>query len=245
MQPPLPIEVVEWILDLILEETFGAEWRGILAECALVCRAWVPYCQSHQFREQRLFFPESPRRVYRMRQRFRAAPHLCIYVRRFKIYESNWSIGYSIYYTIFLTVLAPLLPSLQHLELYWGARAIHPHRFFRATPFKALNITSFTFDTVALTEGSSLYGMISLFPNLRVLTLDGIIWLLPDESIAASTPSLRPRQIALVPPIVRLAVATETLTTLETQVRGLVTALNPNLYSKSSLARRHTLNWMG
>ncbi|OJT05148.1 hypothetical protein TRAPUB_4074 [Trametes pubescens] len=216
MQPALPIEIVEWILDFVLEEAFNV-WRAVLKQCILVCRAWVPHCRFHLFKRRWLRCPDVLMRVYRMRERVKTWPHLCNYVQQFELAEKS-QLGRPLrdcpFYPIFLTALAPHFPSLC--------------KMFCAPAFKAPAITSLLVSNLIQGEWTDICDVIALFPNLHGLTFDGVRWPMTreDGSRAKALP-LRPRRILSLPPIIQLAVATTTRTTIDTQ-----TELSENSYAQ-------------
>ncbi|KAL1948817.1 hypothetical protein VTO73DRAFT_10623 [Trametes versicolor] len=236
VQPALPIEIIEWIIDFMLEEVKSGAWAIMLMDCSLVCRAWLPRCRFHLFKRRWLpLLANAPMRVYQLREVFDARPHLCKYVQQFNLAEVHPLLGRPLY-PIFLTVLAPYFPLLRELEIGGLTTPLYCHRMFRAPAFKAPTITSLHMKNLVQREWTNIYDVLSLFPNLHDLTFADIVWpeIREDGSIAKILP-LRPRQISLLPPIARLAIATsemrinvytEPLPTLSSQLGGLMTLLH-------------------
>ncbi len=156
-----------------------------------------------------------------MRERVKTWPHLCNYVQQFELAERS-QLGRPLrdcpFYPIFLTALAPHFPSLCKLQLTSLHTPLYHHRMFCAPAFKAPAITSLLVSNLIQGEWTDICDVIALFPNLHGLTFDGVRWPMTreDGSRAKALP-LRPRRILSLPPIIQLAVATTTRTTIDTQ----------------------------
>lgn len=218
MPPVLPLELIQWIVDLLLDEASPHSWRPDVSDCGRVCRAWAPYCQSVLYRRLGLSYPQSGD-IYRDRRHLQAAPHLRGYVRQFKIAEAHGPNQFA--FPLFLSVLAPSFPSLYDVWLVWGD-LLPSHRFFRGPSFKAPNITILRITEIFLDEASQLYDILLMLPNIHTLTLEGIGWSRARPYTCAGS-LVTPRKASLLPPLTRLSVASRTsVSFVETEVDGLV-----------------------
>lgn len=185
-------------------------WRLDVHACALVCRAWVPYCQSLLFRKLVIYRPTAAV-IYSQRRLLQHAPHLRSYVREFEVREPPQPDAPA--YPFFLAILARSFPSLCKISLIWAANPpYHCHRVFCGPIFKAPSITTLYICEILLRDPSNLYDTVTQFPNLQTLYLDGIAWLMPrlrgHRDGSRTSPMVLPRKSALgkLPAIARLSV---------------------------------------
>ncbi|KAK0459183.1 uncharacterized protein EV420DRAFT_307188 [Desarmillaria tabescens] len=159
----LPQELIDSFID-----EFKYDQRT-LRTCALVCWAFLPRVRTLRFQNINLMRKNQSSSFIVL---CRASPQITTYVTSVTIkLASVWEDA---------KLVLPLLPNLQHLRLF------HCSSFGRLLPcIPTKKLTSLTLDTASFEDSTKLKAFLTLFPNLRQLSLVEIMFHRTRDSFSA------------------------------------------------------------
>lgn len=170
--PVFPLEVFEWIMELIKDsrDTTGGWGLGALAACALTCRAWQTKATSLLYRSVLL---QRDRDLDSFLFAIKTNPEWMDFINEL-IIDTNEK--FMSWHTIFIQT-SPNRPfgNLRKLSIYANEssnqHAIHPRSFRSLAAYKS--VTQLTLLGVGFDSFRPFVDIISSFPQLQILWLRG------------------------------------------------------------------------
>ncbi|KAI0356027.1 hypothetical protein OH77DRAFT_283614 [Trametes cingulata] len=221
MQPQLPIELVQRILDFVVSDEGFMLGRYDIEECALVCRAWAPICQA-MLHDTVLFIDSSLGGLRQVFIRLNNRPERLPSIKQARIFVKRYP--YRPIVELFAFMLAPLLPSLRKLIINSHRVPLYYHRFYSFSRFPITTVTSLQLEDFAVRDLADLHGILALCPSLRTLEMYSVVWMSPNPRRKKPSPVQLCRS---TPAVARLSLANET-------VNG--------LFEKPEIAERNSRN---
>jgi hypothetical protein len=188
--PRLPTELTDIIVDFLHDD------EESLANCSLVCKAWLPAARYHIFKEL-LLHPWNVGAFTNLITHSSATvvPHIHNLVID-QVKFRNWHIG--LFDAMFLRW--PLFDFVRRLELrnsrWYGYRA----RSFDGLVYAFQSVTDVRFDSLIFDRPSDLWSLVSRFPSLNRLSVTNLSFIAGIQlshrlDVADILPHLRPPNI--------------------------------------------------